>query len=494
MLVLRGGSYHESVATSANKPITIQNYPGETVWFDGSVPVPNWTKSGSVWVTSGWGKEFSSTMGGDAAFKARFIGTNPMAADPDLVFVNGAPLKQVATATAVVAGTFAVNDAANMITIGTDPTGKEVRASDLAQAINLSGANSIVQGIGVRRYANGYEVKGAIRLGNTGGTVRNVLIEDVATFGLTLSNTDKVVDHVTIRRAGQLGIGGHQTDRSVVSNSLVSGNNTEKFKDAPVSGGLKFTAARTLRIDNVEANNNFTTGIWCDVSSYQLTIVNNTANGNGKHGIEVEVSDTGIIANNQAINGGEDGIILYDSGHFKVFNNEVGGSSLFGIKLAQDERRQATLGQFPEARDSRYKDVVDPNMPWITQDIQMSNNVFGNGGAFQVYALDGRTKRAVDTWRLKLTGNLFNKRAVKTDPTMVAWGKGDNVTLERYETPALLAAAKPTSAPNAQIGSSKPILDMGPDKTAFASSAVPIPTDVALATGLPVGSRLLGVH
>ena len=86
--------------------------------------------------------------------------------------------------------------------------------------------------------------------------------------------------------------------------------------------------------------------------------------------------------------------------------------------------------------------MVDPNIPWITQDIQMSNNVFGNGGAFQVYALDGKTNRAVDTWRLKINGNLFNKRVVKTNPTMVAWGKGDNVTLERYETPALLAAAK----------------------------------------------------
>jgi parallel beta-helix repeat protein len=360
--------------------------------------------------------------------------------------------------------------------------------------VSLTGTNSVLQGVGVRRYANGYEVKGAVRMGNTGGVVRNVIIEDVATFGLTLANSDKVVDHVTIRRAGQLGIGGHQTDRSVFSNSIVSGNNTEKFKDAPVSGGLKFTASRMLRIDNVEANNNVTTGIWCDVSSYQLTIVNNTANGNGKHGIEVEISDTGIIANNQAINGGEDGIILFDSGHFKVFNNEVGGSSLFGIKLAQDERRQAALGKNPEGRDSRYKDVVDPNIPWITQDIQLSNNVFGNGGGFQVYALDGKTKRAVDTWRLKLTGNLFNKRAVKTNPSMVAWGKGDNVTLERYETPALLAAAKASSAPNSQIGSSKPILEMGPDKTAYGSGAVPIPTDVAAATGLTAGSRLMGVH
>ena len=156
----------------------------------------------------------------------------------------------------------------------------------------------------------------------------------------------------------------------MISNSILSNNNTEHFKDAPVSGGMKITAARTMTVKNVEANNNVGSGIWFDVSSYNLTIVNNTANGNTKHGIEVEVSDKGIIANNQAVNGGEDGIILFNAGNFKVFNNEVGGSSLFGIKLAQDDRRQSQLGSFPQARDSRYANKVDSTVPWITQNIR----------------------------------------------------------------------------------------------------------------------------
>ena len=134
-------------------------------------------------------------------------------------------------------------------------------------------------------------------------------------------------------------------------------------------------------------------------------------------------------------------------------------------------------------------------MPWLTQNIQLSNNVFGNGGDFQLYALDGRTNIAVDTWNLTINGNLFNKRVVKTDPTMVAWGKGDNMTLERYETPAALAAAKNSGWKNAQICSSKPILSMGSDKTTYASVAVAIPSDVATATGgrLASGSKVLGV-
>ncbi len=493
--MLRGGSYHESVTVLSNKTMTVQNYPGEAVWFDGSKQITNWSKSGAVWVTSGWMAEFPSLMGGDAAFKARFVNTAfPMAADPDQLFVDGVQLTQVGSSSAVVPGTFYVNDAANTIIMGSDPTGKEVRASDLAQALYLSGPGSVIRGIGIRRYATPYETHGAVRLGNLGGVVQNVAIEDVATTGLSLSGANKLIDRLTVRRAGLLGVGGTQLDTSVISNAILSGNNTERFKNEPVAGGIKITSARTLRIDNVEANDNVGTGIWCDVSSYDLTIVNNTANGNTKHGIEVEISDKGIIANNQAINGGEDGIILFDAGNFKVFNNEVGGGSLFGIKLAQDQRRQAQLGSFPEARDPRFKNVVDPTVPWITQNIEISNNVFGSGGYFQLYALDGKTNRAVDTWNLTVAGNLFNKRAVKTNPTMVAWGKGDNVTLERYETPPALTTGKNGSWTNAQIDSSKPILSMADDKLTYAASALPIPADVAAATGLPVGARLLGMN
>jgi parallel beta-helix repeat protein len=491
-VVLRGGTYHESVTSS--KTVTLQNFPGEAVWFDGSVPITNWTHSGSVWVSSGWNASFSNTMGGDAAFKQRFIGANPMAADPDQAFVNGTQLKQVASASSVVAGTFMVDDDAHTLTIGTDPSGKEVRGANLARAVYLSGKNSVIRGIGFRRYANGYEVTGAVKLSNTGGTIRNVVVQDMATTGISISNNDKTVDHVTVQRAGQLGIGGTQNDNSVVSNSIVTDNNTENFKDAPVSGGLKFTSARTMTVRNVDASHNIGSGIWFDVSCYDLTVVNNVANYTTKHGIEMEVSAKAIIANNQAINGGDSGIIVYDSSDVKVFNNEVGGNQLFGIWLSQDQRRQALIGRFYEARDPRFRTTVDPTMTWVTKNIQVSNNVFGNKGLYQVFAMDGATNRAVDTWNLTVDGNLFNKRVASSDPTLFAWGRDDNKTRVYYQTPAELAAAKNSRWKNVETDSSKSIGSMNGDKTTFAWTAVPIPSDIAAVTGLNSGARLLGVH
>lgn len=490
-VVLRAGTYHESVTVPSNKTLTFQAYPNEAVWFDGSTRVTNWARSGSTWVASGWTAEFSNSMGG-TSWRSTMIDQNPMAADPDQVFVNGVALKQVGSSSSVTTGTFYVNDAANTITIGSDPTGKEVRASDLPQALQSSSPNTVVQGIGFRRYATGYERNGTVWLIGAGGAVRNVAVVDNATIGLRLSNGNKTVDRVTVERNGMLGIAGYKSDHSSITNSIVSNNNTENFKDVPVAGGIKLTAGRNLTVKNVETRNNLGTGIWFDVSCYNMTIVNNVSTNNRKHQIEVEVSDRGIIANNVAT-GGEDGIILFDAGNFRVFNNEVGGSKLFGIILSQDQRRQAAAGLYPEARDPRAP-IPDPTMPWLTRNVVVSNNVFGNGGYFQWYALDKKTGIPVNQFNVTITGNLFNARLTKTDPTMVAWGKGgDNVTLERYETPAALAAAKNRSWLNAQTTSSKSLAAMAADKAAHASVAVPVPQDVASATGLVAGSRRLGV-
>ncbi|MET1005198.1 MAG: right-handed parallel beta-helix repeat-containing protein [Propionibacteriaceae bacterium] len=489
-IVIRSGTYNESVTVPGTKTLTIQNYPNEAVWLDGSTSVKSWSKSGSNWVTSGWKSEFSSSMGGTASFKARFIGSNPMAADPDQVFVNGTALKQVSSASSVVAGTFAVNDGADTITIGTDPSGKDVRASNLAQALSISSPNSTVQGIGIRRYATPYETRSALQMSNKGGAIRNVVVQDNAMIGISLSNTGKVLDHVTVERNGMMGIGGTENDSSVVSNSKANNNNTQQFKDAPVSGGIKFTRSRGIKVLNTEAKSNGGSGIWFDASCYDMTVTNNVATNNTKHQIEIEVSSKAIVANNVAT-GGETGILLYDAGNVKVFNNELGDSRLFGLKLAQDYRRQSNPN-VPEAHDPRAP-IPDPTVTWLTQNITVSNNIFGNGGKFQFYALDGETNIAVDKMNVTINGNLFNKRMDTSQPTMVAWGKGDNKTLERYESPSALAAAKNGSWKNAQVSSSMSIASMKSVAGSYSSTAVGLPSDVATAMGKSAGTKGVGV-
>nr|WP_256336389.1 right-handed parallel beta-helix repeat-containing protein [Arthrobacter sp. ov407] len=307
--------------------------------------------------------------------------------------------------------------------------------------------------------------------------------------GLAIHNNDSVAERVTVQRNGMLGMGVNAAYGLVIRDSIVTFNNTAGFKPAPVAGGIKVTRSRGVTIvNNDTSNNQKSSGIWLDESVYNANVSNNISSSNGYTGIQLELSDTAIVANNET-NGQETGILIFDTGNVKIFNNNVGGNSLFGISLSQDERRQA-IASFA-GQDPRQP-AVDPTVPWLTRNIAISNNVFGNGGRFQFYALDKATRIPVDNMNVSITGNLFNKRVALTDPCMVAWGGNDGSTLVRYETPSALAAAKGTGWKNAITDGSLPIGQMAALASKSASIAVPLPQDVAKAIGKPAGSMVVG--
>src|SRR5690606_34571920 len=113
--------------------------------------------------------------------------------------------------------------------------------------------------------------------------------------------------------------------RSKFTDIVTSGNNIEQFKSQPVSGGMKITRSRDVRVDNVEANNNNGLGVWLDESVYDFTVTNVQANNNTDAGIEAELSEKGIIANNEALNN-KVGILIFDTGNVKIYNNDLGGN------------------------------------------------------------------------------------------------------------------------------------------------------------------------
>lgn len=496
-IVLRGGTYHQSVEIPGTKPLTIQAYPKEAVWFDGSVPVTNWTKSGNVWVSSGWKARFSSDILGQTS---RFVHADyPNAALPDQLFVDGASVAQVASAAAVKPGTFAVDYATGRLILGSDPTGRAVRASDLSQAINSIAPNTTLQGFGVRRYATQYKDKGAVRLQNVKSTARDLVITDNSMWGLSMTNNDDLAERITVQRNGMLGLAVNAAYNFVLRNSNISQNNTERFKIAPVAGGVKITKSRNVTISNNNISGNYATGLWFDQSNYNMNIVNNIVNDNKSNNskvsnVEIEISDTGVIAGNQML-GGDIGLYVLSSGNLRVFNNDFGGNTFMSVQLIQDHRRQAVAdGDTDGQRDPR-RPAVDPTVPWITKNITLSNNVFAgaSGGQFTIYTLDRNTKRAVDTWNLVINGNLFVNRAAG-GPQMVAWGLGDNKSQEKYHTPEALAAAKNKAWKNAMTsGAPTTIGQMAGDiATASKSVTVPLPGDIAGLIGASANSRILG--
>jgi parallel beta-helix repeat protein len=493
-VVIRAGVYHEQVDI-LGKSLTVQAYPGEAVWLDGSRAVTGFKPTGTTWTLDGWTAEFddsvSFTTGRD---DATFLNAaHPAAAKPDQVFIDGVQLQQVTTAAQVVPGTFAVDYATDRLILGTDPTGHAVRATDLANALTLFSEKNTIRGIGVRRYATSIPRIGTVRVWSAGNTIRDVVIEDSATVGISFVKADNTGDRLTVVRAGLLGIHGNAADRVRITNSVVQANNYEHFNPAPTSAGIKITRTRGVTIDNVLSEANYSTGIWMDESDYNMTIVNNEVRDNiGGPGMKLELSDTGIVANNRVTGHKSDAILLYNTGNIKVYNNELGTNTGIGIKLWQDARRQAAPGAV--GRDPRAP-VPDPTVPWITRNITISNNVIDAAGRYQIYAHDIATNIPADAMNITINGNMLTPRPTSTTysaANMVGWGNGDNKTVVNYGTPETLAAAKNPTWRNASSPTNLPLTDMLTHTPTLAGVAIALPTDIATAIGTTTGTTTLG--
>lgn len=484
-IVLRRGVYHENdFVPDTLTGITIENYPGEAVWFDGSVPVTNWTPSGSRWVSTGWTAQFdhSASFSRGSGASAFVLPAYPMAAWPDMVFVDGVQLRQVASPSAAVAGTFAVDYGNHTLTIGSDPTGHQLRASDLSKALTVAATNVTVRGIGFRRYANSLPTGGAIYFARNGDKVENCVLEDMATQGVSMYKSNLEVNHVTVTRSGMLGITGYHADYSTVENSLVTYSNDEHFNKGPSSAGMKIVTSTGFTIRNSTFADGYDThGIWTDISSNHFRIVGNDLYGNGNSPVmQIEESGWAIVANNNVYDG-TNGIYVIDSNDIKVYNNTMARNSAGSVYIAQDAR----YGSAYWATDPN----PIPSVPWRVQNIDVYNNEFlHNGGmsGVQVGVLDNTRSIRSSARTITIQTNLFHAPTATSD-TMVTWsGAGGEVA--QYQTPSMLNAGTGKSWTNTQSTGSKITADI----PAATAAATPLPSDIAAAVGVPAGTKVIG--
>ncbi len=483
-IVLRAGSYNESVVVPFQKKLTIQSFPREAVWLDGSVPVSTWQRSGSGWSTP-WSFFPSAEIGGSVD-NPRFVSPSfPYAARPDQVFLDGVQLTQVAPSQ-LAPGTFAPDPASGRVLIGSDPSGHELRISNKQQALWVQSPDSTVRGLGIRRYATPNSDKGAIRFGNTGGTAENLVIQDNAMIGINLENNGGRLRHLTVERSGLLGVGTNASYDLQLTDSVIRQNNWQRFKEAPVSGGVKITRSRGVTVTNNDISRNYSSGLWLDESVYDSKVTGNTVDGNEWTGIQLELSSKAVVADN-VITGGKAGLQIMGTDDVRVYNNSIGGFSEYGVKITQDERRQATA---PTGQDRR-RPIPDPTVTWVTGKITLANNAFGSGGRYQVFVLDSKTNRSADSMGITVTGNAFNQRRTSAQATLVGWGGGDNRTVTRLDTVSALSA-KNSSWRNVET---QQVLDLGGMTSLLASSlgiVSALPSDIAALLGQPGTARRIG--
>jgi len=497
-IVLREGEYHGSFVIPRGKRLTIQSYPGEAVWLDGSREVAGWEKDGSRWRLDDWTVRFDASPTYSRGARDgtapgwQFVNPDyPMAAHPDQVWIDGEPLDQVASAGKLTKGTFYVSDDADRLYLGSDPKGKEVRAADTVKALVIAGAGSTVRGIGIRNYSPSVPDMGAVAVSANNVTIENVAIVDAATTGLATFASNTTLRNVTIDGAGMLGAQASTADGLKASELRIVNNNAEHFNRAPVAGGFKIHKSRGVAVTDSSFVGNLGNGLWFDESVYNMKIAGNDIVGSTGNGLVVELSATALVADNIITDSGKDGILVSDSGHIDIWNNTIARNDR-SINIVQGDRRAADLSL--PGHDRRQK-LPDPTVTWITEDISIGNNILAEGfGKCVLCVEDYSHERSAAQMQISSDGNVFQRISAKEPTWAVVWsrGKGNPQTFN-----SIAEFSKATGRDSDSLAlDAEPALDgtaLAPAVRSVESAiARPLPSHVAAGVQRPTGVRHLG--
>jgi len=492
-VVLRAGTYVESVLIPTGRRLTVQAYPGEEVWLDGSRLLTDWIPDGTAWRVDGWTPNFDHsptyTPGAPDGTSSgwRFVDpAYPLAAWPEMVFVDGTALRQVSSRSAVTEGTFYVDSAGDRLYVGSDPTGHEVRATALRTGLTIRGAGSVVRGIGVRRYGTPVPEKGALLSYAADVTIENVVVSDNATqgmyvggIGLGVRNT---LSHVTSERNGMLGIESSYSDGLVLDAVRVVGNNTERFNQAPVSGGVKICSARTLTVTNSVFAANLGTGLWFDESVHGATVVGNDVLQNTGNGISYEISAQAVFADNLIAANRGTGLKINNASRIDVWNNTIVDNVGRPMWVVQDSR-VASNTSLP-GHDPRQP-LPDPTVTWLLGPVTIGNNIVGGATTANcvLCGQDTALRRTPAQIGLTVNGNVWFRPSASAPTLLVTWPAGSTST-RTFTTLALFTAGTGQEVNGLEVTGSV-VVDaayrLTPEATT-ATAAVPLPLPDWLAT------------
>lgn len=500
-IVMRAGSYNEQVAIY--QTVTIQNYPGETVWVDGSIAVTGWVQDGSRWRHDGWTTRFDSsptyTKGAPDSTTPhwQFLSKSaPMAAHPDQVWIDGTQQTQVASLSQVGANTFFLDEGTSRLYLGSDPSGKQVSASNRAQAMNIRAAGVVVRGIGVRRFAPSVWHVGAITFEKPNIAFENVVVTDMATTGISIQSTGAQLRKVTVEWSGMLGIHGRYADNVVMTKVLARRNNSQFFNIAPVSGGVKLGVTRGVVVTDSAFSDNYGPGFWEDMSVYNSVFRGSNFTGNSGDGLFLEISARVVVGDSLFANNRLDGIKVNNTANVKIWNNTFVGNGR-PLDLVQDFRRNTN--RYDPAVDSRVG-WPDPEMPWQLDSVTVSNNVVGLSTAAANCLLcveDYSSQESGESMKVQANGNVYVRPSTSQPTWLAVWSRG---AANPYIFTSLAALRTTTGQESrgreyttgTSVLSTSGVLSSSVQDVA-SQIAVGLPSDVGSLIGQPSGSTRLGM-
>jgi parallel beta-helix repeat protein len=495
-IVLRRGTYHESVVVPDTKRLTIQSWPKEQVWIDGAEAVTSWVAQGSVWVHAGWTAEFDTsptyTKGAPDSTEPGWSFVNasyPLAAYPDQLWVSGAAQRQVASLAEVVDGTFYHDRANDRLYMGTSPTDQVVTASTLQIGLRVRSAGTVIRGIGIGRFAPSVPDLATVRIEAPNVTLEHVAVTDNSVTGIGIFSGGARLRNVLAARNGMLGITGSMSDDLVLDRVVADSNNLQRFNAAPIAGGAKFHKSRGVTIRDSRFTNNLASGLWFDQSNYDMKITGNEVSNNSHHGIFLEISAKGVVANNLVTGNDDWGLLISNTSDVQVWNNTFVDNAN-GIWLVQDSRRP---DNFP-GNDPRY--YPDPTMTWLIGPATFANNVLTDSGGYaaMVNVQDTTGQRSAEQIGVTTNSNLYNSATNSPTKRLVSWARSGTSTSAHYTSLPTFTGVTGQELNGLQIVGPMVVDDAGNPTGSMpaASIARPLPAAIAALIGQPTGTQRLG--
>ncbi len=362
-IVVRGGVYRESLGTITRR-VTIQAYPNEQPWVKGSVVATLFSQG-----ANGWATPFTTRMCDNCYPSAALASGFPAAGLPEQVFVDGAPLRQVTSLTALDSGSFYAEPRWGRLWIGANPLGHTVEITVRGSAFSIapSAAGTVIRGLGFEHWAAVYQ--GSPYAAAT-SSARFVTF-DADTFawsagrGLGIYGDNDVVTNSKFLDNGMNGLHANRVTGLDFERNEVAYSNFEHWDITPSPfaqiAGAKLTGVAYTMMRNNDFHDNDSNGLWFDQLSHGQTIIGNTIVRNAGHGLTVEVSGQSMIAGNVVADNGRDGLKISGANDVAVWNNTSVGNGWAQIGVYEDPRH--TTG------------IVTSD----TSNVSILNNVFAAG-------------------------------------------------------------------------------------------------------------------
>lgn len=350
------GVYRETV--TIDKPLTLSAQPGAEI--RGSDVWGDWTQSGRHWVRSGLPAFPTSNA-------PALPGSDGRCNWPEQVFIDGAPLRQVASNP--VPGQFAV-DTSRRVILADDPTGHVVEVTTRQRWVVGQADDVTVEGFTMRHAASPPQFGAIQNNEHSGWIIRGNSLSDAAGAILFLNGgaNHQVLDN-DISRGGQEGLSIYNAAGIVIRGNAIHDNNTEEFDTAWEAGGAKITQSTNLTVEDNTVRNNLGPGLWFDMSCSGVQVSNNRVHHNSGTGISYEISHDGLISGNACWENGwrtpdswtSAGIVLNNADTTEVRDNIVAWN-VTGLAILSQDRGSAhqVIGNYVHHNTVAATDDVSP--------------------------------------------------------------------------------------------------------------------------------------